>query len=165
MIDVVERNHFDGAVHVAIRDADERRGHAGAADLDRIGVGRRGAGRLPQLIGNLVFVGRVRPAARPPCGSCSGRDRRPAPGRGGCRPLASFRSLGSRWHGSRRWRCRRADRCCRCWSVPAQPDFFLHRGDGVGRDLQLVAIGPTQRLDDDPQPALVVHRGRDWPGR
>ena len=49
-IDVRQRDHFDRAVHVAIRNADQARRHAAAADLDGVGVGAGGPSAGGQLV-------------------------------------------------------------------------------------------------------------------
>ena len=98
-VDVVQRNHLDRAVHVAVGNADQSRGHAGAADLDGVGVGAGGFRRGGQLIGDLAAVGGLDRAARRPWGSCSVRDGSPGRGRDARRPLPSSRPSGNRWHG------------------------------------------------------------------
>ena len=118
------------------------------------------AGR--QLIGDLVLVGGLRSAARRPWGSCSGRDRSPAPCPAARRPPPSSRSSGSRWRGSRRRPCRPADRCRRRWSGAAQADLLLHGRDGVdGRSASLLPGRPAA----GPRSPPTARPCRPWPAR
>ena len=77
LVDVVERDHLDRAVHVAVGDADEAGRDAAAGELDRVGVGAGAAAARAPLDGDVW-------PSRPPCGadrrragSCSARDRSP----------------------------------------------------------------------------------------
>src|SRR5207302_30111 len=56
-VEVVERDHLDGAVHVAVRDADQAGGDAVTAQLHDVGVGAGGAGGAADLHGDLVLAG------------------------------------------------------------------------------------------------------------
>ena len=44
LVDVVERNHFNRAVHVAVGEADKSDRNAGTADLQDVGIVGGGAG-------------------------------------------------------------------------------------------------------------------------
>ena len=56
-VDVVQGDHLDGAVHVPVGDAHQTSGHAGAVDLDGVGVGPGGAAFGAQLKADLVLLG------------------------------------------------------------------------------------------------------------
>ena len=47
-VDVVELDELDRGVHVADRDRHEARGHARAADMDRVGIGARARAHSPR---------------------------------------------------------------------------------------------------------------------
>ena len=75
LVDVVERDHFDGAVHVAVGDADEAGRHAAAGELDGVGVGAGAAAAGAPLDGDLGRLGRRAEPIDDDADSCSARDR------------------------------------------------------------------------------------------
>ena len=56
MIDVVERDHFDRAVHVAVGYAHQTGRHAGPRDLDGVGVSARAPSLGAELTRDVLFV-------------------------------------------------------------------------------------------------------------
>src|SRR6187549_3686676 len=56
-VDVVEGDHFDGGVHVAVGDGDKAGGDAGAGDLQGIAVVGLGAAAGGELVRDFVLLG------------------------------------------------------------------------------------------------------------
>ena len=75
LVDVVERDHLDRAVHVAVGNADQSRRDAGAGELDGVGVGAGAAADGFPLADDVGRVGRGAQPLDDDAGSCSARGR------------------------------------------------------------------------------------------
>src|SRR5262249_32944139 len=59
VVEIIQRNHLDGTVHVAVRDPDQTGGHSIPAELHDVGIGPGGPGGAADLDIDSASMGRL----------------------------------------------------------------------------------------------------------